>query len=148
MKLILTQDVTGLGAGGDIVEVKDGYGRNYLMPRGLAIAWTKGAEKQIDGIKRARQAREIRDLDHAREVAGQLEALTLSVPVRAGEGGKLFGSVTSADLVAAVRGAGGPALDKRTVDLPGHIKQVGSYTASVELHPEVTVDVAFEVAAE
>ncbi len=148
MKLILTQDVTGLGSGGDIVEVKDGYGRNFLVPRGLAIAWTKGAEKQIEGIKRARQAREIRDLDHAREVADQIGQLTVTVPVRAGEGGKLFGSVTAADVAAAVQAAGGPALDKRSIDVPGHIKELGTYTATVDLHPEVNVELDFAVAGE
>ena len=74
MKLILTQEVSGLGEPGDIVEVRDGYGRNYLVPRGFAIAWTKGGEKQIEGIKRSRDAREIRGLDHANEVRQQLEA--------------------------------------------------------------------------
>ena len=102
MKLILTQEVTGLGAPGDVVEVKDGYGRNFLVPRGLAMRWTQGGEKQIVTIKRAREVREVRDLGHAQEIKGQLEKLTVKVPARAGGGGRLFGSVTVADVVAAV----------------------------------------------
>ena len=103
MKLILTAAVENLGAAGEIVEVKDGYGRNYLLPRGLAIVATRGAEKQIEGIKRAQEAREIRDLDHAREVRNQLEQLTdVKVEVKTSESGKLFGSVKAEDIVNAV----------------------------------------------
>jgi large subunit ribosomal protein L9 len=94
MKLILTREVSGLGLAGDIVEVADGYGRNYLVPRGAAINWTKGAEKQITQIKRARDAREIRGLDHAREIKAELEGLKVTLNARAGDGGRLFGSVT------------------------------------------------------
>ncbi|HEY8372038.1 MAG TPA: 50S ribosomal protein L9, partial [Pseudonocardiaceae bacterium] len=90
MKLILTQEVSGLGGPGDIVEVKDGYGRNYLMPRGLAIRWTKGGEKQVAAIRKAREVRQIRDLDQAREVKAQLEGLTITVPARSGASGRLF----------------------------------------------------------
>src|SRR4029453_14322604 len=98
MKIILTQEVTGLGTPGDIIEVKDGYGRNYLLPQGFAIPWTKGGEKQVTLIKRARGAREIRDLGHANEVKEQLQALKVSLPARAGSGGRLFGSVTPGDV--------------------------------------------------
>ncbi|MDG4774127.1 MULTISPECIES: 50S ribosomal protein L9 [Micromonosporaceae] len=138
MKIILTQEVSGLGSPGDIVEVKDGYGRNYLLPQGFAISWTKGAEKQVTSIKRARSAREIRDLGHANEVKGQLESLKVTLTARAGEGGRLFGSVTPAEVVDAVRTAGGPALDRRRLELPGHIKSVGTYPVKVKLHPDVT----------
>src|SRR5690349_24814419 len=99
MKLILSQEVEGLGAPGDVVEVKDGYGRNYLVPRGLAIGWTKGGEKQIDGIKRARDAREIRGAAHAQEVRTALEGLTIELPVRAGDTGQRFGPVTPTRLL-------------------------------------------------
>ena len=147
MKLILTADVSGLGAPGDIVEVKDGYGRNYLLPRRLAIIATKGAEKQVQTIRRAQQSRTIRDLDHANEVKSALERLgSVKMAARAAPaGGKLFGSVTPADVVAAVRAAGGPALDKRAVELAGHIKTTGSHPVSVRLHPEVTAAVTLEV---
>src|SRR6476661_6111990 len=103
MKLILTADVPNLGAPGDIVEVKDGYGRNYLLPRRLAITATRGAEKQVASIQRAQKARQIRDLGHAKEVAGELGSLTITVKAKsAGDSGRLFGSVTASDIVDAV----------------------------------------------
>jgi large subunit ribosomal protein L9 len=149
MKIILTSDVPQLGGPGDLAQVKDGYARNYLLPRRLAIAATKGAEKQVATIRRAQQARQVRDLDHAREIAGTLAALgTVSVTAKAARsGGKLFGSITAADVVDAVRSAGGPLLDKRTVDLGGPIKSVGAYQMTVRLHPEVTVTVPVAVAS-
>jgi large subunit ribosomal protein L9 len=147
MKIILTQEVSGLGTPGDVVEVKDGFGRNYLLPQGFAIPWTKGAEKQISLIKRARSAREIRDLGHANEVRTQLESLKVNLSARAGDGGRLFGSVTPAEVVAAVRSAGGPELDRRRVELPGHIKSTGSYQVQVKLHPEVTAKFSLNVVA-
>ena len=145
MKIILTQEVSGLGTPGDVVDVKDGFGRNYLLPQGFAIPWTKGGEKQITLIKRARSAREIRDLGHANEVRTQLESLKVSLAARAGDGGRLFGSVTPAEVVAAVRSAGGPDLDRRRVELPGHIKSTGSYQVQVKLHPEVTAKFSLNV---
>ncbi|MBX7269723.1 50S ribosomal protein L9 [Micromonospora sp. Llam7] len=138
MKIILTQEVSGLGAPGDIVEVKNGYGRNYLLPQGFAIAWTKGAEKQVTLIRRARSAREIRDLGHANEVKAQLEGLKVNLSARAGEGGRLFGSVTPAEIVDAVKAAGGPALDRRRLEMSGHVKSIGSHPVRIRLHPEVT----------
>ena len=148
MKLILTGDVPNLGAPGDIVEVKDGYGRNYLLPRGLAIVATRGAEKQVATIKRAQKSREIRDLGHAREVAAQLGGLAVTVKAKAaGDSGRLFGSVTAADVVDAVRAAGGPALDRRAVDVPGQIKTVGTHPVTVRLHPEVTTEMDVAVVA-
>lgn len=147
MKIILTADVPQLGGPGDLVQVKDGYARNYLLPRHLAIVATKGAEKQVATIRRAQQARQIRDLDHAREVAGSLSGLgTVTVTAKAARsGGKLFGSITAADVVDAVRAAGGPPLDKRAVDLGGHIKSAGTYQATVRLHPDVSVTVPLKV---
>ena len=145
MKLILTQEVAGLGAPGDVVEVKDGYGRNYLVPRGFAMSWTRGAEKQIVTIKRAREVRDVRDLGHAQEIKGQLEKLTVKVPARAGEGGRLFGSVTVADVVAAVKASGGPDIDKRRIELPGQIKTVGAHSVTVRLHPEIAATIALDV---
>ena len=138
MKIILTQEVSGLGAPGDVIEVKDGYGRNYLLPQGFAIRWTKGAEKQVILIKRARDAREIRDLGQANQVKDQLAGLNVTLTARAGSGGRLFGSITPTEIVDAVKAAGGPALDRRRLEMPGHIKTTGSYTVQVKLHPEVT----------
>ena len=145
MKLILTHEVPGLGAPGDIVEVKDGYGRNYLVPRGLALTWSKGGEKQIDSIKRARDARAIRDLGHAQEVKGQIEALDIKLSVRAGDAGRLFGAVTVGDVVDAVSAAGGPALDKRSVQLATPIKTTGAHRVTIALHPEVDATVELDI---
>ena len=148
MKLILTADVPNLGAPGDIVEVKDGYGRNLLLPRKLAIVATRGAEKQVAAIQRAQRARQIRDLGHAKEVAGQLGALSLTVKAKAaGDSGRLFGSVTAADVVDAVRAAGGPALDRRAVEVSGQIKTVGTHKVTVRLHPEVSTELDVNVVA-
>jgi large subunit ribosomal protein L9 len=145
MKLILTQEVTGLGGPGDVVEVKDGYGRNFLVPRGLATRWTRGSEKQIEQIRRARGARDIRDLGHAQEVRAQLAGLEVRIPVRAGETGRLFGAVTVGDIADAVVRAGGPELDKRRIEIGQPIKTVGAHQVTVRLHPEVAADIELEV---
>ena len=147
MKIILTQEVSGLGSPGDIVEVKNGYGRNYLLPQGFAIQWSKGAEKQVTVIRRARDAREIRDLGQANEVKGQLEGLKVTMTARSGSGGRLFGSITSAEIVDAVKSAGGPALDRRRLELAAPIKTTGSYKVQVKLHPEVTATFPVNVVA-
>ncbi|MEO5653968.1 MAG: 50S ribosomal protein L9 [Marmoricola sp.] len=144
MKLILTQEVTGLGAAGDVVEVKDGYGRNYLIPRGFGIRWTRGAEKTVDSIKKARQARSVRDADHAVEVKKALEASTFNVKVRAGEGGRLFGAVTAADIAAAITEAGA-AVDKRTIVVLNPIKSLGAHTVTVKVHDDVEAQVHLNV---
>ena len=148
MKLILKQEVTGLGGPGDVVDVADGFGRNYLLPQGKAILATKGAEKQIAAIRRAREVREVRDLGSAKELASQLGALTVTLPARAGEGGRLFGSVTASDVVDAVTRAGGPKLDKRRVVLASPIKALGTHAVTVKVHPEVDATVSLEVVAE
>ena len=150
MKLILTADVDHLGSPGDTVEVKDGYGRNYLLPRGLAITASRGAERQAEEIRRARETKTVRDLDHANELKTAVEGLgQVALSVRAsGDGGKLFGSVTTSDVVAAIKKAGGPNLDKRTVQLPkAHIKSVGTHPIAVRLHPDVDASVSLNVVA-
>ncbi|MFT4110294.1 50S ribosomal protein L9 [Propionicimonas sp.] len=147
MKLILTAPVEHLGVPGDVVEVKDGYGRNYLLPRSFAIRWTRGAEKQIDGIKRARDAREIRGVEHATQVREQLEALSVVLPARAGDSGKLFGAVTPADIALAVKKAGGPAIDKRSVEIAKPIKDVGTHTVGIKLTSGVTAHIGVAVVA-
>jgi len=147
MKLILTQEVSSLGAPGDVVEVKDGYGRNYLMPRGFAIRWTKGAEKQIDSIQKARSVRDVRDLGHADEIKSQLEALTVRVPAQAGSTGRLFGAVTVADIVAAVKAAGGPDIDKRRIQVDQPIKAVGPHEVQVKVHDDVQAKLSLDVVA-
>jgi large subunit ribosomal protein L9 len=150
MKLILTAEVEHLGSSGDIVEVKDGYGRNFLLPRGLAIVASRGAERQAEEIRRAREVKAVQGLEHAKELKTTLEGLTgvqLSVKASA-DTGKLFGSVTAADVVAAIKKAGGPNLDKRTVQLPkAHIKSVGTHPIAVRLHPDVDAAVSLNVVA-
>jgi large subunit ribosomal protein L9 len=145
MKLILTQEVANLGIPGDIVEVKDGYGRNYLVPRGYAIAWTKGAEKQITQIKRAREVREVRDLGHANEIKAQLEGLTVSIAAKSGTGGKLFGRITERDIAEAIKRSGGPLVDKRTIVVASPVKSLGRHTATIGIHPDVAATVEFDV---
>jgi large subunit ribosomal protein L9 len=150
MKLILTAEVEHLGSAGDTVEVKDGYGRNYLLPRELAIVASRGAQKQADDIRRARESKSVRDLEHAEEIKSAIEALgPISLPMKtAPDSGKLFGSVTAGDVVAAIRKAGGPKLDKRIVRMPKtHIKSVGTHPVSVHLHPDIDTEVALEVVA-
>ena len=147
MKLILTAPVDHLGIAGEIVEVKDGYGRNYLLPRGFAIRWTRGAEKQIEGITRARDARTVRDNEHAVQLRTQLEDLGVKVDARASSEGKLFGAVTPADIVAAIKKAGGPAVDKRAVSIAKPIKSVGTHTVGVKLTEAVTAHLPVSVVA-
>jgi large subunit ribosomal protein L9 len=147
MKLILTREVAGLGLAGDIVEVADGYGRNFLVPRGAAITWTKGAEKQIAQIKRARDARDVRDLGHAREIKNDLEKLSVKLSARAGKDGRLFGSITANDIAAAVKSAGGPALDRKRIRIEGPIKSVGQHSVAVDLHPDVVASIPLTVEA-
>jgi len=144
MKLILTQEVTGLGSAGDIVEVKDGYGRNYLIPRGFGMRWTRGGEKTIDSIKKAREARSVRDTDHAAQVKATLEGTTYAVKVRAGEGGRLFGAVTAADIATAITEAGGE-VDKRTIMVGNPIKSLGPHTVTVKVHDDVEAQVSLNV---
>ncbi len=147
MKLILTHEVTNLGDPGDIVEVKDGYGRNYLVPQGLAIAWTRGAETQIGQIKRARQIREVRGLDHARELKSELESLTVTVKAKAAASGHLFGRVTEKEITEAIKRAGGPEVERRRLDVAVPIKSVGDHKVRIALHPEVSATLTLTVVA-
>jgi len=146
MKLILTQEVNGLGSAGDVVEVRDGYGRNYLIPQGSAIRWTKGGEKTIESIKTARSARAVRDADHAAQVKSKLEGSTFNVKVRAGESGRLFGAVTPADIADAINEAiEGEQVDKRTIVLGNAIKSLGAHTITVRVHDDVEATVSLNV---
>ena len=145
MKLILTQEVDGLGAPGDVVEVKDGYGRNYLVPRGLGIRWSRGGEKTIESIKAARTARAVRDEDHAKDVKAKLEANAVMVKVRAGEGGRLFGAVTTTEIADAITDVSGEKVDRRTIVVANPIKSLGAHEVTVKLHDEVSATVALNV---
>jgi large subunit ribosomal protein L9 len=147
MKLILTQEVNGLGSPGDVVEVKDGYGRNYLVPRGDAVRWSRGAEKTIDTIKAARASRAVRDRDHADQIKAKLEAAPVNVKVRAGEGGRLFGAVTTGEIAAALAETSGESVDKRTIVVGNPIKALGAHEVSVKLDDEVSAKVALNIVA-
>ncbi|GAA1175928.1 MULTISPECIES: 50S ribosomal protein L9 [Nesterenkonia] len=146
-KLILTQEVSGLGAAGDIVDVKDGYARNYLLPRGYALAWTKGGEKDVERIRAARKSREIATVEEAQAVAEKLQSQPVKVSVKTGESGRLFGTVGAAQIAEAVEAAGLGSIDKRTVEIPERIKAVGSYAATVKLHSDVTASIDLQVVA-
>ncbi|MCL7379536.1 50S ribosomal protein L9 [Streptomyces sp. NPDC088147] len=147
MKIILTHEVSGLGAAGDVVDVKDGYARNYLVPRGFAIRWTKGGEKDVAQIRRARKIHEIATIEQANEIKARLEGVKVRLAVRSGDAGRLFGSVTPADLASAIKSAGGPEVDKRRIELGSPIKTLGSHQVSVRLHPEVAAKLGVEVIA-
>jgi large subunit ribosomal protein L9 len=146
MKLILTHEVTNLGAPGDIVEVKDGYGRNFLLPRNFAIRWSKGAAKQVESIRAAREAHAVHDLEEAQSIKGNLEANPVNVPVRAGVGGRLFGAVTVSDIAEALA-AVGAKVDKRRIEVGNPIKSLGAHTVSVRVHPDVSAQVKLNVVA-
>ena len=146
MKLILTREVAGLGHAGDVVTVKDGYGRNFLLPGGKAILWSDGGEKQIVAIKRARTAREIRDREHATEIKTTLEASPVVVKAKVGGTGSLFGSVTDKQIVLAIKGATGVDIDRHKLKV-GHIKKLGKYTVKVALTTQVSASIVIEVVA-
>jgi large subunit ribosomal protein L9 len=146
-KLILTHEVTGLGAPGDVVEVKDGYARNYLVPRSLATPWTKGAEKEITAIRKARKAREIESLEGAQAVRDSLQSKPVVVTAKAGESGRLFGAITTAEIADAVKANGAQTIDKRKIEIGQPIKATGEYKVQVRLHAEVSATVTVKVVA-
>ncbi|WP_030270172.1 50S ribosomal protein L9 [Streptomyces sp. NRRL B-24484] len=145
MKIILTHEVPGLGSAGEVVEVKDGYARNFLVPRGFAIRWTKGGQKDVDAIRRARKIHEIQTLEAANEVKAKLEGLQVKLAVRSGDAGRLFGSVTQADVVDAIKAADGPSVDKRAVAIASPIKTLGTHKVSVKLHSDVQANLDVSV---
>ena len=147
MQIILLDKVVNLGNLGEIVKVKDGYARNFLFRRGLATAWTKGGQKQVDAIAKGRATRAVKSLEEAQSIKGNLESKSVTVPAHAGQGGRLFGAVSTADIAAAVKAAGGPELDKRTIEVPTPIKTTGTHAAMIRLHPEVRATIELEVVA-
>jgi len=147
MKVILTHEVTGLGAAGDVVDVKPGYARNFLYRRGLATAWSAGMQKQIDAIAKGRETRAVKSLEEAQSIKGNLEGKSVTVTAHAGKEGRLFGAVSTADIAAAVKAAGGPELDKRKIEVPTPIKTTGTHAAMIRLHPEVRATIELEVVA-
>ena len=146
-KIILTHEVSGLGTAGDVVEVKNGYARNYLVPQGLATPWTRGGQKQVDQIKAARAARELHSLEDAQALKAKLESGKVKLAVKAGLGGRLFGSVKTADVAAAVADAGLGQVDKRKIEIPTPIKSVGDHEATVKLRDDVIATITLQVVA-
>ena len=146
-KLILTHDVDRLGSAGDVVEVKSGYARNYLIPRGFATKWTKGAQVQIDQMAAARRRREIASIDDARIVRDALQAAVVTVNSKVGAHGRLFGSVSASQIAEAVKEQLGQTIDRRRVIIASPIKAVGDYTVTVGLHTEVSANLKVRVSA-
>ena len=146
-KVILTHEVSGLGAAGDVVEVKNGYARNYLVPQGFATPWTRGGQKQVDQIKAARAARELHSIEDAQALKAKLESGKVKLAVKAGLGGRLFGSVKTADVADAVAGAGLGEVDKRKIEIPTPIKSVGDHEATIKLRDDVTATITLQVVA-
>jgi large subunit ribosomal protein L9 len=146
-KLILTNEVTGLGSAGDVVEVKNGYARNYLIPQGFAVAWTRGGEKQVASIRAARDARAIHDHEEAVALKDALEGTKVRLAVKAGAEGRLFGSVKTADVADAVKAAGLGELDKRKIHITSVIKSVGEHEATVRLRDDLTAVITLQVVA-
>ncbi len=145
MKIVLREDVDNLGKKGDLLEVANGYGRNYLVPRGLAILATRGAVQQAESMRRSRSVRDAREREAAQALATQLSANRVTVAVRTGEGGKLFGSVTAADVAEAIGVQLGQAVDRRRLQLPDSIKELGGYEVTLRLHSDVDVQIGVDV---
>jgi large subunit ribosomal protein L9 len=145
MKLILTQTVTGLGEPGDIVNVKDGYARNFLIAKNKGVKWTEGGQKQVDQIKRAREARSVRNLEHARELQSALTSKVFAVEAKVGEANRLFGSINAQDIVKAIEAADGPKIDRRVLQLNHPIKLAGKHKIVAKLHPEVSATIQIKI---
>jgi large subunit ribosomal protein L9 len=148
MKAVLRVDVEGLGHKGDVVDVADGYARNYLVPKGLAMKASKGAELQAEGMRKARAIQDAADRDAAQEIASKLVSAVVTIPAKASGEGRLFGSVSAGDIVVAVHEQTGYELDVATLRLDEHIKDVGEHTVMARLHPEVEFPVHLVVEAE
>lgn len=146
-KIILTQEVSGLGAAGDVVTVKDGYARNYLLPRGFAVTWTQGGEKQVESIRAARAARAKASLEEAQAIAASLAAKPVVVAHKAGADGRLFGTVKAEAIAEAIEAAGIGSVDKRTIHLGSAIKRTGEYKVTVRLHADAVANVVLDVVA-
>ena len=144
MKIVLRSDVDNLGQKGDLVTVADGYARNYLVPKGLAIVASPGVTRQAESMRRSRQVRDMREKEGAEATARQLAAKRVEIKARAGEGGRLFGSVTTTDIAEAVEAQTGVHLDRRKLSLEP-IKSLGTHEVSVRLHSEVEVPLTIDV---
>src|ERR1700712_1811310 len=146
-KLILTHEVSGLGSAGDVVEVKNGFARNYLIPQGFAVTWSRGGEKQIESIKAARAARELATIEEAQHLKQVLENNTVKLTVKAGKEGRLFGSVKTSDIADAVSAAGFGSIDKRKIEITSPIKATGTHEASIRLRDDLSATITIQVVA-
>ncbi|AMM19473.1 50S ribosomal protein L9 [Frondihabitans sp. PAMC 28766] len=144
-KVILIHEVSGLGSAGDVVDVKNGYARNYLVPQGFGVPWTRGGEKQVEQIRSARTSRELKTIEEAKDMKARLEAVTITLPVKTGQGGRLFGSVKPADVAEAVSAQGVGTIDKRKVEIPTAIKLTGEHEATIRLREDVVATIALNV---
>lgn len=148
-KIVLSRDVENLGNAGDVVEVKDGYARNYLIPRGYAVKWTKGAQRNIDQIIEVRRRHEIASTEDAIALREQIAAVgEVEVARKSSSNGRLFGAVSPKVVAEALAAKLGRVIDHRKVELPAAVKTTGIYTVVVKLHPEVHAETSVKVIAE
>lgn len=148
MKLILQREVDKLGVPGDVVEVKDGYARNYLLPRGLAIPASKGAVRHAQQLREAHDSRTVKARSEAEAIASQLAKVPLRVASRAGEDGKLFGSVTAQHLADELSKVAGLSIDRKRIHLDEPIRSLGTHEVAIHLHPDIDAKVTVEVVQE
>ena len=146
-QVLLLQPIQGLGAEGDTVTVRAGYARNFLLPRKIALPITHANKKQMESLLKAREAREVQELDAARELAAKISSTTIAVAVKTGEGGKMYGAVTANDLIIRLKEEG-IELVKKQLSLPAPVKDLGSHTVAVKLHSEIVAELKFEVVSE
>jgi len=146
-KLILTNEVSGLGSAGDVIDVKNGYARNFLIPQGFAVAWSRGGEKQVEQIKAARVARELATIEEAKDLKARIEANVITLRVKAGAEGRLFGSVKTADVAKAIVDAGVTGVDKRKIEITAPIKVTGKHEATLRLRDDLVATIALQVIA-
>ncbi|MBT1035368.1 50S ribosomal protein L9 [Canibacter sp. lx-45] len=143
-KIILTNEVQGLGSAGDVAEVKNGYARNYLVPQGFAVMWTRGGAAQVEQICRAREARALATVEEAQELKAKLEAQKIKLYVKTGAAGRMFGSVKPAHVAGAVTESGIGEVDKRKITVPT-IKRTGDHSAVIHLHEGVDANIVLQV---
>ncbi|NBX22847.1 MAG: 50S ribosomal protein L9 [Microbacteriaceae bacterium] len=146
-KLILTNEVSGLGSAGDVVDVKNGYARNYLIPQGFAVAWSRGGEKQVEQIRAARTARALATLEEAQALKAKLESAKVKLSVKVGRDGRLFGSVKTDHIATAVAAAGLGDIDKRKIEIVSPIKFTGDHEATVRLREDLVATITLQVVA-
>ncbi len=146
-EVLLLKPVDGLGAEGDQVKVRAGYARNYLLPQGMAVPLTVANRKQVEALKKARGLREVKELDGAQALAKQIEKAGIAIAVKTGEGGKLFGAVTTNDIHEKLTAAG-ITIEKRRIHLAQPIKTLGKHEVKIKLHADVSVDLTFDVVSE